>query len=177
MGIYLNGGTVMASGNMLDKIAGGSATYAVFTFAQPVEGGKAVWLKDADGAGLAMYSAENAFRYLVVSVNTMTEGDYTLWMDDVQLAHGGMGGRGPDGMGGRMPEGFDPSQMEGRQPPEGMEGRQPPEGKQPERPEGDFGAGHGQGGMNIAGGDQSEVFAISKGGNHFGGVSEYIEEE
>lgn len=123
MGIYLNGGAVMASGNMLDRIAGGSATYAVFEFAQSVNGGDAVTLKDADDALLMMYTAENSYRYLLLSVNTMTEGDYTLWVDDVQIAHsgtmaGGMGFEGHGGMGGEMPEDFDPTQM---QRPEGME--------------------------------------------------------
>ena len=132
MGIYINGGVVMASGNMLDRIAGGSATYAVFEFAQPVSGGKSVLLKDANDGLLMMYTAENAFSYLILSVNTMAAGDYTLWVDDVQMGHsgtagnmgmgggrGGMGGQMPDNM--EMPEDFDPSQMEGMERPDGME--------------------------------------------------------
>ncbi|MBQ3127230.1 MAG: carbohydrate-binding domain-containing protein [Clostridia bacterium] len=122
LGIYINGGAVMASGNMLDVIAGGNATYAVFEFAQPVEGGKSVDLTDANGGLLMMYTAENAYRYLIVSLNTMAAGDYTLWLDEVQMAHsgamGGMGFGGRGGMGGERPEGlelpedFDPSQMQ-----------------------------------------------------------------
>ena len=194
----------MASGNMLDRIAGGSATYAVFEFAQPVSGGKSVQLKDAGDALFMQYTADNAFKYLVVSVNTMTAGDYTLWVDDMQMAHsggmtGGMGFGGRGGMGGQLPEDFDPAQMqrpddrkdfdpaqmEGMTPPEGFEGRQLPEDFDPAQmqrpegmtpPEGGFG-GRGQDGMTVGSGQQSEVFSLVQGGNRFSGVSVYTAAE
>ena len=41
MGIHINGGTVVASGNMLDRIEAGSQNYAVFSFTERQNGGTA----------------------------------------------------------------------------------------------------------------------------------------
>ena len=142
MGIYLNGGTVIASGNMLDRITGGSATYAVFSFREALKAGQHVYLKDMDG-NLFMHSyMRNGGNNLIFAVDGMAAGDYTLWVDDVQMAHGGsmMGGMGFGGgrpnMGGFDPsqmQNFDPSKLEGMERPEGfdrgqMGGMEMPEG-------------------------------------------------
>ena len=122
MGIYLNGGTVIASGNMLDRIAGGSLTYAVFSFSNRQAGGTSYMLKDLDGNTSAQWTPVNDFSYLIVADDDLIPGTYTLWQGDTQLAatsEGQMGG----GMGSMMtpPDGKMPGGMdipEGMTPPE-----------------------------------------------------------
>jgi len=158
-GIYLNGGTVTASGNMFDHIAGGTATYAVLSFAQSQEGCTAYTLKNESGEAVAEWTPANSFTYLVVAGEDIVPGTYTLWQGDTQLAGmNGQNGMGmiPGGFGGvQRPEGgfdampipdgvtenedgtitlpdgsvIDPSQM-----PEGGFGR----GERPEMPQGNF---------------------------------------
>lgn len=134
MGIYINGGTVKAAGNMLDRISGGSQTYAVFSFASTVSGGSTITLKDDSNAAVMTANPENDFTYLILAGDDLKEGTYTLWNGDTQLsgaATGNMMG-GPGMGGGQMPEDMEI--------PEGMEMPQMPEnGEMPEgmeRPDG-----------------------------------------
>ena len=128
-GIYINGGTVAASGNMLDRIDGGEQPYVVFGFRQRQQGGTTVTLKAEDGAAAGEWTPANDFTYLVVSGPELTEGTYTLWNGNTQLAgaagmtggKGGMGGFRPDGA--EPPEGFE--KLEGMEPPEGEPGQRP----------------------------------------------------
>ena len=48
-GIYINGGIVIASGNMYDAVDGGDQTYAVFQFAQKQSGGQTYTLQTPTG--------------------------------------------------------------------------------------------------------------------------------
>lgn len=98
MGIQLGGGTVCATGNMLDRIEDGGQTHAVFTFANRQEPG-IYTLKNAQGDVVAEYAAPNAFQYLIFSAPALTEGIYTLWSGDVQYQ--GAAGSGM-GFGGNM---------------------------------------------------------------------------
>ena len=134
MGIYLNGGTVVASGNMMDRIEGGDQNYAVFSFAEQQTGGTAYTLKDANGQAVGEWTPANDYTYLAVSGPDLTAGIYTLWQGETQMAcstaSDDMGGRG---MGGGMP-------MDGTTPPDGQnppESFERPEGM--ERPEGESG--------------------------------------
>ena len=110
MGIHINGGTVIASGNMLDHISESAQNYAVFTFTDRKGNGETITLKDADGNEILSCAPENAFTYLVLSDEAMTEGTYTLWAGDTQLS--GTEGEGMGGFPG-MPGGFDPNNMPG----------------------------------------------------------------
>lgn len=153
-GIYINGGTVIASGNMPAEIAEGAQACINLSARGSLEGRKNYELKDAEGNVIMKIKPANAFSSLVVSSEVVTaDGTYTLWLDDEQVAEkmdGGMfgpgmgGGMGP---GGEMPEGFDPSKMpEGFEPgqmperfdpsqmPEGFDPSQMPEGFDGERP-------------------------------------------
>ena len=123
-GIYINGGTVVASGNMLDRIDGGAQPYVVFAFRQRQQGGTTVTLKAEDGTVAGEWMPANDFTYLVVSGPALTEGTYTLWAGDTQLAGaaGMAGGRGGMG-GGPRPDGGTPP--EGMTPPEGAPGQGP----------------------------------------------------
>lgn len=92
LGISLKGGTVIATGNMLDQIDENSQTHAVFTFAQPQNPG-IYTLKNAAGEVILEVSAENTFQNLIFSAPTLTEGTYTLWCGDTQFegVSGGIG--------------------------------------------------------------------------------------
>lgn len=121
-GIYINGGTVAASGNMLDRIDGGAQPYVVFGFRQRQQGGTAITLKAEDGTVAGEWTPANDFTYLVVSSPALTEGTYTLWSGETQLAGaagmtGGMGG-GPRPDGGKPPEGMTPPEGDPGQKPE-----------------------------------------------------------
>ena len=82
MGIHINGGTVCATGNMLDRIED-SQTHLVFSFAQRQEPGTYT-LRNALGDVVTEYTASNAFRYLILSSPAITEGTYTLWSGETQ---------------------------------------------------------------------------------------------
>ena len=123
-GIYINGGTVAASGNMLDRIDGGVQPSVVFGFRQRQQGGTTVTLKAEDGTVAGEWTPANDFTYLVVSSPALTEGTYTLWSGETQLAGtaGMAGGRG--GMGGG-PRSDEEEPSEGFEPPEGDPGQRP----------------------------------------------------
>ena len=198
--LTINGGTVMASGNMYDQIDGGDQTYVVFSFASRQTGGETYTLQDADGGTVGTWTPVNDFTCLVVSSPDLTAGDYTLWQGDTQLAGSAsdsMGG--PGGMGGGRP--MDDSQVPGdfnpQQAPTDGERPQRPEGEAPaelqenaggdapadppERPEGEAapdgaeppadGRGPGSGEDGQSAADLSEIFALTDGGNFFTGVS------
>ena len=176
-GITINGGTVLASGNMYDPIDGGDQTYVVFSFASRQTGGQTYTLQNADGETVGAWTPANDFTCLVVSSPDLAAGDYTLWQGDTQLAGGAsdtMGG--PGGMGGGRP-------MDGEEPPADFDPQQPPEdGARPQRPaDGEAppdgteppagGRGPGGGGGQVTAADLSETFALTDGGNFFTGVS------
>ena len=198
--LTINGGTVMASGNMYDQIDGGDQTYVVFSFASRQTGGETYTLQDADGGTVGTWTPVNDFTCLVVSSPDLTAGDYTLWQGDTQLAGSAsdsMGG--PGGMGGgrpmddsQVPWDFDPQQAptDGERP-QRPEGEAPAELQEnaggdapadpPERPEGEAapdgaeppadGRGPGSGEDGQSAADLSEIFALTDGGNFFTGVS------
>ena len=194
-GIYINGGTVVASGNMLDRIDGGDQPYAVFGFRQRQQGGTTVTLKAEDGAVAGEWTPANDFTYLVVSGPDLTEGTYTLWNGDTQLA-GAAGMTGGHGMGGFRPDGEDPPQgfdmPESMEPPKGDPGRQPgkdwpepnedgtitlPDGtvidpselKRPEDGERPMRPGEGPGDMENV--EVSTAFILTAEGGTFGNIS------
>ena len=149
MGIHIGAGaTVIATGHMLDRIDGAGQNYAVFQFAATQSGDKAIALRDEKGTEILNGTPMNDYSVLIYSSPSLTEGNYTLWSDGVQLGHsgaegGGMMGGMPGGMGGfdpgsmELPEGFQPGNMDrfpgGMEMPEGMEipgGMERPEGMQ-----------------------------------------------
>lgn len=175
-GIYINGGKVMATGNMLDHIAGGEQTYAVFSFANRQNGGSTYTLKTADGKVIGEYAPDNAFTYLIIAGDELTEGEYTFWQGDSQLSafksdnmQGGMmPGERPEMPDGEMPEGFTPPEM----PKEEPFGNPPelPDGERPDMPEGmtpPENAGGMMGGNMMPSGESSDIFNITVGGNQF----------
>jgi len=189
MGIHIYGGTVIAGGHMLDHIQDGGQTYAVFTFAQKQEGGAVLSLRDEKENAVLEHCPQNAYSVLIYSSPKLTEGSYTLWSDQQQLAT--QGGGMPGGFGGGMhpPEGDRPTDgmmppegdrpTDGMMPPEGdrpIDGMMPPEGERPtdgmQPPVGDK-SQNGQGKPdNHFQTDQEQTveFRITKGANMFSGI-------
>ena len=126
MGIHINGGSVIATGSMLDRIEEGSQTYAVFNFAQKMSNNQLV-LKMNDEAIISL-DQFNDYSILVYSNSELKEGTYTLWCDDIQLE-----GSTDMMMGGRpnMPGGMQPPV--GQEPPkDGFGGKNPNDGERPD---------------------------------------------
>jgi hypothetical protein len=187
-GIHINGGTVFASGNMLDRISESKQNYTVFQF-EGFRNNSTYTLKNEDNKAIAQQQITNKFTYLIISAPDLAPGNYTLWQGDTQLqgvASGNMGGPGgmqPPADGQQPPEGMEPP-ADGPQPPEGMEppadGPQPPEGMPPldgigGQPGSRPGQGDrpGQGGQSPEnGGTPSTTFPIQDGGNYFVSVKE-----
>ncbi len=186
MGIHLNGGKVIASGNMLDRIQDGGQTYATFNFAQKQNADTPLTLKDADQNIFAEFSPVNNYSILIYSSPDLKEGDYTLWQGDKQLAGqgGGMMGRPqkPDGTGEDMtpPQGEENRPMkDGEEPPQMPQGEDFPERQEfsegmtpPEKPDGSQGEHpdfqqKGEETMT----ESTTVFSVKKGANMFGGIT------
>lgn len=133
-GVYIRGGQVIASGNMLDRVQGTQKSLTL-SFSQRQKGGKTYTLKNAAGSAVLCIDAGNDFQYLVLSSPVLTENSYTLWLGDTQISASGNGGPmgGPGGMGGMgmPPEGERPEMPEGGFP-------ERPDGEMPEMPENGF---------------------------------------
>lgn len=189
MGIYINGGTVIATGNMLDQIETGGQTYAVFNFAQKQNGKNTVSLKNKDGNKVLEHTPQNGYSILIYSSPELKEGTYTLWSNDSQL----MGQAGGQGMGGRPngmmpPDGFMPPEGQGNdlQRPEGMQlpdgfgggerpPMEPPAGEsRPEKPDGGENWRPGQDGGHGTAGELSPEFVIISGANMFANITNLI---
>ncbi|MBQ8038496.1 MAG: carbohydrate-binding domain-containing protein, partial [Lachnospiraceae bacterium] len=99
MGIHINGGSVIATGNMLDRISESTQTYAVFSFANRQQENNTYILKNEADATVFEFENTNAFTYMILAGDTLTEGDYTLWCNDMQCEGSSQGGCGMGGPG------------------------------------------------------------------------------
>lgn len=84
-GIHINGGTVIATGNMMDRIENGGQNYVVFRFPDKQTGKEPVILKDKDNNSVFEFTSPNAYSLLVYSDAALTAGEYTLWNNETQL--------------------------------------------------------------------------------------------
>lgn len=144
-GIYINGGTVIASGNMPAEIAGGEQKNVSFMIQPQPEAEGKYKIKDTDEETVLELSPKNTFSMLVVSFpEIMEDGTYSLWQGDTKLADSIDAGMMRPGMGGmKPPAGFDgerpemPEDMDDQWPPmpEGMEPPKDMNGKRPGKPE------------------------------------------
>ena len=174
MGIYINGGTVVASGNMYDRIEDGGQNYVVFSFAERQQGGTSYTLEDVGSMPVGTYTPANDFTYLVISDANMSAANYRLLqgetplsgiVSDGEMGRGGMGG-GPRPNGEAQPPEEAPDQERPQPGKDGMavdpSGKDHPEdGVRPQRPEG-FG---GMPGAMQADGERVTAFAVTDGGN------------
>ena len=78
LGIYINGGTLLASGNMYDEIAAESAqNFIVLNFNEKQHEEDLIVLKNSDDEAIAAFYAVNDYTVLVYSSDQLAEGDYT----------------------------------------------------------------------------------------------------
>lgn len=139
MSMNINGGKVIATGNMLDRISGGEQNYAVFSFASRQNGNDTYMLKNSDNKIVGEYAPENAFTYLVIADKKLVSGDYTFWQGNRQLTAIGV-----DNMREGMPQGERPEKpqwdenWQGTPPniPDGAERPDIPNGELPQMPNG-----------------------------------------
>ncbi|MDO4732211.1 MAG: carbohydrate-binding domain-containing protein [Bacillota bacterium] len=115
LGIYINGGILLASGNMLDHIAGATQSYVSFSFSGQQSGEENYSLKNAAGEAVLEFAPGNSFSCLLLSSPKLEEGIYSLWQGEQQYLGSASQGGFP---GGPMPG----------------EVMEIPEGEQPERP-------------------------------------------
>ena len=83
LGIRIKGGTVIATGNMLDPIDEDSQTHLVFSFAEPQKV-PYFTLKDLYASTFLEAQTPCAFTHLLFSSPKLTEGTYTLWSGETQ---------------------------------------------------------------------------------------------
>lgn len=144
MGIYINGGSVISTGNMEAEIEEAAQLSIAFSSRERLKGGKVYEIKDADEKTVLEVETVNDFSILTVSDKGLSEdGTYSLWLDGEKAADGSKAQRMGGGMrpGGEMPEGMEPPDgFEGGERPEMPEGMEAPKdfegGDRPEMPEG-----------------------------------------
>ena len=168
-GVYIRGGTVVATGNMLDHFEA-VQTSVLFTLNGRQNGGETFTLKQGDKTVITATPA-NAFQYMILSSPDLTEGVYQLYRGESQLmgTAGGMQGGKP--MGGQMPEGMEkPEHMQRPEKPQGNppEGMTPPDGMQmPENMTPPPGGFQLPGNIQQPTGAESKDFSFVKGYNAF----------
>ena len=88
-GIYINGGTVAATGNMPAEIGDGKLTAMIFNSKEKLEAGKKYEVKNAEGDVIMEISPKNACTMVAVASEAIiAEDTYTLWQGDTELATG-----------------------------------------------------------------------------------------
>ena len=137
-GTYINGGTIIATGDMFDAISSDSTQrFLGLSFSGSVQAGDVVKFINSDGTEVFSHTTDRSYTNLVYSSDKLAEGDYTLMKNDVLFGYSKTGsnnlGGQPQGMpGGEMPNGEAPT---GERPemPEG----EAPNGEPPAKPEGE----------------------------------------
>lgn len=81
-GTYINGGTVLATGDMIDSISNQSTqNFLVFNFREQQEADSLITLLDSDDNVVMAYKADRTYKNLVFSSPDLTEGNYSLYKD------------------------------------------------------------------------------------------------
>lgn len=117
----INGGTVVALGNMFDAISSDSEqNYLTLTLAEPVRSGDEVELTGTDGSALFDFTAPKTASMILLSGADIEDGaEYTLTVNGTEREYSAEGMMGaPGGMGG--PGGMGEAPPEMGQPPDDM---------------------------------------------------------
>ena len=177
-GTYINGGTIIATGNMFDAISSESKqNFLALSFSEAVDINDVIRFTNSDGQETFVHETNRAYTNLVYSSSALVDGEYTLTKNDELMGYastGNMGGMGPGGVGepGEMGEpGERPDDMNqpGETPPEKPDGEMPggASGEMPpEMPNGEI-----PGGIN--GAATNKTFTISGISNLFSGIAVY----
>ncbi|MDO4759785.1 MAG: carbohydrate-binding domain-containing protein [Candidatus Saccharibacteria bacterium] len=171
-GTYINGGTIIATGNMFDAISSESKqNFLALSFSEAVDINDVIRFTNSDGQEIFVHETNRAYTNLVYSSSALIDGEYTLTKNDELMGYastGNMGGMGqpggePGGMPGEMGE-------PGETPPEMPDGEMPGgvSGTPPEMPGGEM-----PGDAN--GAATNKTFTISGISNLFSGVAVYSE--
>jgi len=82
-GIYINGGTICSTGNMLDAISEESSqAYMILSFSQTVEAGTTIVLTDENENVVMAYTTDRAYQSIVLSSASLAEDTtYHLYKD------------------------------------------------------------------------------------------------
>lgn len=116
MGTYINGGIVVASGNMLDGNIKGEQASIAFSLKENKDGGETVYIKDKYGEIIDELAPQNGYNVLIYSTPYLDGTKYTLWDAEKQLAISGENIVEGPGMGGMRPKPYDdmevPEEME-----------------------------------------------------------------
>ena len=127
-GVHLNGGTVVYTGNMLDRFEG-EQNSATFMFSEKQKGGvNSYTIKNKNGDEILAFAPQNDFSQLVVSSASLSKGEYSLYCDEALLrtASSSMGGRGGMPARGERPEGGERPNFDGKEKPNFENGGTPP---------------------------------------------------
>ena len=132
-GTYINGGTIIATGNMFDAISSESKqNFLALLFSEAVDINDVISFMNGDGQEIFIHETNRAYTNLVYSSDSLVDGDYTLTKNGELMGYastGNMGGMGPGGMGepGEMPGGEQPPEKPDGEMPGGASGEMPPE--------------------------------------------------
>ena len=139
-GTYINGGTVIATGDMYDQILSDSKqNFMVLSFSNKVNENETINLKDSDNRTIFEYTTDRSYTYLVYSSSSLIDGTYTVYNGETLLGYSSKGNMGGGPNGDMEPPGEKSNNM-GEPPvggPDGMEPPEKPDGMEPqgERPE------------------------------------------
>lgn len=177
-GTYINGGTIIATGNMFDAISGESKqAFIGLMFSETVSEDDIVVLASSDGAEIFSHTTDRAYTNLVYSPAGLVDGDYTLTKNGVLMGYASTGNMGGMGQPGGQP-GEQPGEMPNGEAPNGQPGEAPTDAPEPpaddERPEMPGGTDFSDGDMNGMGGAATnKTFTINSISNLFSGVATY----
>ncbi len=161
-GTYINGGTIIATGNMFDAISSESKqNFLALSFSEAVDINDVIRFTNSDGQEIFVHETNRAYTNLVYSSSSLIDGEYTLTKNDELMGYASTGNMGGMGQPGGEPGGM-PGEM-------GEPGETPPE-----MPDGEMPGGETPSGMN--GAATNKTFTISGISNLFSGVAVYSEE-
>ena len=85
-GIHIHGGTVVASGNMIDRIAESNQEYRVFRLHEGQKSGTTITLKDSNLKVVEEWTFPNDFSNVVISTERLVmDEEYTVWSGENKL--------------------------------------------------------------------------------------------
>ena len=167
LGTYINGGVIIATGDMFDQVSENSKqNFMALTFNEKVEDKEKIVLKDSSNNIVFEYETDRNYSNLVYSSSKLVDEEYTLYKDDIQLGYSNKGNAGGMPQGGMEPPSGDRPENNMMEPPSGDRPEMPPE--EMSEPQGGFN-------MNNMGEPTNKEFKIEGISNLFSGVGEYKE--
>ena len=186
-GTYINGGTIIATGDMLDPISDQSKQrFMAFSFNDNVSEDSGIILKDSDGNELLSYSASRKYTRFVYSSSELKDDTYYLYIDNDYTNNSTdskvLMGYASSGMqGGMMAPTDAPNMPNGEnnegEPPAMPNGEKPDmqNGERPEMPDGEKPNMPGEMPTVDSNATLNKEFKVSGISNYYNGIKEYTE--